>query len=47
MGAIVRGAADEETDAGWARSGGMSTGTDADADDDAALHREVPPHHGG
>jgi hypothetical protein len=47
MGAIVRGAADEETDAGWAHPGGMSTGTDADADGDAALHREVPPHHGG
>ncbi len=45
MGVIVRGAADEETDAGWAHPGGISTGTDADGD--AALHREVPPHHGG
>lgn len=43
MGTIVHGAADEETAEGWAHPGGVTRDTDADA----ALRREVPPHHGG
>ena len=48
MGTIVLDAPGEETDEGWGHAASPSgvSGADEGAAD-AALRREVPPHHGG
>lgn len=43
MGSVLRDVTSDETDDGWGQSPGPA---DAGASD-AALRREVPPHHGG
>jgi len=48
MGTVVLDAPGEETDEGWGHAASPSVVRGADdGAADAALRREVPPHHGG